>query len=165
MSSYVISKKEFMKVAGFCAGLSDCKNSFREPVLRLWHYGNNKPYEDKDYKAAFTWLYKLNALSVQKQYHDTEPENDPADYVVAFSTTRKMTYNLYMAGSIDSKHRLVTAIYRYHDFVNCLLYQVEDPDCEAQVKGFVYRLEHQLMEIMKDLTDNDTEGGWPDFNF
>lgn len=162
MSSFVMDKKQFIKAAGFCAGLADCKSFFNESVLRLWNYSNGAIYTGEDFYNAFVWLFNLNALSVQRQYNDSEPCKDTNKYIVEFNEYRKKTSRYYQTGGIEERKKLVNAIYQFHEFCNCLLYQVEDPDCEMKIKGFIYRLEHELMGILEKLSGLDVET-WGDF--
>ena len=164
MSSFVMSKSEFVRVAGFCAGLADCENSFREPVLRIWNYSTNSVYTGEDFYKAFVWLFKLNALSVQLQYGDKEPEDDPDDYLEDFQEYRTKAAKAYKFRGCDiaNINTLVQAIYKYHSFCECLLYQVEDRDCEQKIKGFIFRVMFQLMGILKNLSGHHMDG-WEDF--
>ena len=99
------------------------------------------------------------------QYRDDEMENDPKEYKSLFTEYRRKAKALYMRAEMDcdAKQKLVDSIYRFHEFLNCLLYQVEDPECEAKVKGFCFRLEHKLFGIMEQMTGHFYDGGWPDF--
>ena len=159
MSSFVMDKKQFIKAAGLCAGLADCQNVFG-PVLRLWNYSESRVYLPEDYYKAFVWLYRLNAISVQKQYNDIEIDNDPEDYKELFNEYKAKAKRRYMSGSAGDRETLINAIWTFKNFVDCLLYQVEDPECETKIKGFVYRLEHMLLGILQKLYGIKQDHGW-----
>lgn len=135
MSSYVISKEDYSRAAGFCAGLADAKY-LGEPALWMWHYGENRVYTARDYLPAFHWLYRLNARSVMLQYGDDEPENDPDEYRAEYEAARKKAFDMYTF----HPQKLNKACDNFAGFIHCMLYQTEDPECERQMKGFVYRL-------------------------
>ena len=158
MSSYVISKQEFARVGGFCAGLASASYC-GSPALWLYDYSRGRVYRPEDYKPAFDWLYRLNAESVMKQYDDAEPETDPESYLADFNEYRRKAKDLY--DWHPEKLRDAAAMLRR--FVGCLLYQVEDPECEAKVKGFIYRLYIAVMNTVERRAGLDGEGGWGSF--
>lgn len=156
MSSYVIDKRTFMRVGGFCAGLADARH-YDEPALYLWDYKRERIYRPEDYKPAFEWLYRLNARSVALQYNDPEPENDTESYAAEFNAYRKKAKELYHY----YPDKLLEVYSDFRHFVNCLLYQVEDPECSGLVKGFVYRLSHAVGNTIDNA--RGFKGSWGEF--
>lgn len=139
MSSFVISKKEYIRVAGFLAGLADSLYC-GEPALRLWDYSRNRVYTPDDYYKAFVWLHHLNAKSVQLQYKDDEMETDPDNYLGEFAVYKSKASSMYNY----KRQNLPLQVARINLFLNSVLYQIEDQECERQAKGFIYRLMFQL---------------------
>lgn len=158
MSSYVINKASYMKACGALAGLADTQNVFREPALRIWNYNAGRPYNADDFYKTAAWLYQLNALSVMKQYGDDEMEKDPAPYSTEFAAARAAALRKYRKGGAE----LAAMIYDLTRFFSCILYQVEDPECEAKCKGFLYRTSFELMKLLSDRSGHKSEC-WGDF--
>lgn len=161
MSSFVIRKDQFIRAAGFCAGLASEKR-YGEPALWLWDYSRNRCYQPEDFRLAFDWLFRLNALSVQRQYHDDEPETDSNAYLDEFNHYKKLAQDMYLF----HPDQLRKAADKLEFFFSGLLYQVEDPDCEAKVKGFVYRLSFALNNMVRRrIYSDETEalGTWASF--
>jgi hypothetical protein len=87
MSSYTISKQDYIKAAGLVAGLAE--------ALELWIYdyedGNNST--EASYYREFERCYTMNALSVKEQYHGDEvgaPSTDSNDYMKDFEKMQKI---------------------------------------------------------------------------
>lgn len=158
MSSYVISKANYMRACGALAGLADNRNVFREPALRIWNYNTGRPYDAEDFHKAAAWLYWLNAQSVMKQYDDPEPEKDPNEYAAEFAASRSQARKLYTKGGAE----LAAMIYDLNRFFSSILYQVEDPECEAKVKGFLYRVSFELLKLLSDRSGHESEC-WGEF--
>ena len=71
MSSFVISKKEYIKAAGIVAGIAEAQRDFW-----LFDYEAQRNSTPEDYYNRFAECYTMNALSVQEQYGDDKPEAD-----------------------------------------------------------------------------------------
>lgn len=160
MSSFVINKKEYAEACGFLAGLAEVKGRYNEPVLRLWNYARNRVYTPEDFLKVSAWLYDLNAISVQKQYRDSEKCTDSNDYRAEFENYKQRTIETYLFHKSDLKK----AIYRFHMFSSCILYQIEDKECDLKAKGFLYRVNHLLMGIMRDIDQFEVEDSWASFD-
>ena len=169
MSSFVIDKQTYITAAGFAAGLSDCKNYYREPVVRLWNYFENRVYTAEDFYQAGVWLYRLNAHSVCEQYGDAEAESNPIEYRSEFEAARAKAAHLYQINSMsrDTRDELKRDIYKFMNFTSSVFYQIENPKDEAAAKGFLYRLNFELMKLLLELdtisADEITESSWGEF--
>ena len=90
MSSFVVNKSEYIKAAGIVSGLAELYADRYGTTHRIWIYdyvtGRNMTAED--YYRNFTECYTMNALSVQEQYNDDEPETDDDDYMELFNEYR-----------------------------------------------------------------------------
>lgn len=158
MSSYVISKQNYSRACGALAGLADNKNVFREPALRIWNYRENRPYDADDFRKTADWLYYLNARSVMLQYDDEEQEKDPGSYYAEFQEAREKAGKLYRRNGPE----LAAMIYDLTRFFSSILYQIEDPECEAQAKGFLYRTSFELMKLLSDRSGHESDC-WGEF--
>ena len=158
MSSFVIEKRQFARVGGFCAGLAECSDC-GSPALWVYDFSRGRVYRPEDYKPAFDWLFRLNAESVQKQYHDDDPETDAESYQADFNEYRRKARDMWHF----HPDKLPGAAAAVRSFFSCLFYQVEDPDCDAKIKGFVYRLYFAIMQTVERRTGADEACGWSDF--
>ena len=160
MSSFVINKKSYVRACGILAGLAELKESrFNEPVLRLWNYKLNRPYNAEDFKQSAAWLYHLNAVSVQKQYHDDQAAHDPESYNADFAEYMAKAKKAYHDPDAAKLERIVNEL---HHFFRSVLYQVEDAECERALKGFCYRLFFELQGVTAKKSGFDPES-WGDF--
>lgn len=128
MSSFVISKKEYITVAGFVAGLAN--------GLELWLYdyeaGRNST--QADYYKHFDDCYRMNAKSVQLQYHDPEEEQDNNDYIHEFT-------NAFMKGEQVAHFGDVwESIARVQAFFSSSIYQIEYPPFMDKVSNYYNKI-------------------------
>ena len=73
MSSYVISKRDYIRAAGLLAGIAEFYNRTYYD-LWLYDYEHRRNMTTPDYHEQFTRLFELNAESVAWQYDDEAPE-------------------------------------------------------------------------------------------
>ena len=84
MSSFVISKKEYIKAAGIVAGIAaSYKNGIHE--FWFWDYETQRNSTPEDFYRHFAEFHTMNALSVQEQYDDDTAELDSEEYRDTFS--------------------------------------------------------------------------------
>lgn len=123
MSSYIISKQEYMKAAGLVSGIA----SERGPYFEVWVYDfeNHRNSAPEDYIRKFTDIYMMNAASVIDQYHGDEvgaPANDTDEYKQDFDAFYKLGKQLVYNGG----KMLLDAINELNGFFSSILYQIED---------------------------------------
>lgn len=160
MSSFVINKQSYVRACGIMAGLADLKESrFNEPVLRLWNYKLHRPYNADDFYKTAAWLYHLNAVSVQKQYHDSEAAHDGEEYESDFVAYMSKAKRAYFDPDSEALENIVNEL---HHFFRSVLYQVEDAECDKALKGFCYRLFFELQGVTAKKSGFDPES-WGDF--
>ena len=147
-----------MAACGALAGLADNKNVFGEPALRIWNYNLGRAYTAEDFQKAGAWLYHLNAVSVAKQYDDPEPDRDPETYDAEFTAARRRASRIY---SVERKD-LPSLVYDLNHFFRSIFYQIEDPECEAKAKGFLYRVSFELSGILAKKAGHESEC-WGEF--
>lgn len=124
MSSFTIDKKEYIKVAGFIAGIAE---SYSRGCREFWVYdrkaGKNT---DKDlYYKRFTQCYEMNAASVRGQYHGAEvgaDGNNKNEYKKEFEEYYRKGKTV-ICQSADFQRQAVAEI---RNFFHSALYQTED---------------------------------------
>ena len=150
MSSYVIDKKEYIKAAGFIAGLTE-NFSVRDFWLYDFSVGRNMTKED--YHRQFSAFYNMNAASVKEQYNDSVCESDENDYMDIFNEYRKKGRQMYLA---DVKSALIDLI----DFFDSVCYQVEDDEYNKYMRAFFDRV---VVEAFSKIHPHECKC-WGDFN-
>ena len=166
MSSFVISKSEYIKAAGFLAGLAEEKDCYREQLLRMWNTRDNRVMNDQDFIEAFTTLYKFNALSVQKQYGDKAAEADDNTYEKEFKAVKKATKQMCLDWHLCRNHNIEMTIYKFQSFSNSILYQIEDPELSEKTQFFLAKVQMKLFEVLRNfngISEEETTS-WGDFN-
>lgn len=133
MSSFIISKQEYMKAAGLVSGIA------KEREVWLYDFEKGRNSTPEDYIRKFTDIYKLNAASVIDQYHGDEvgaPADDPDDYKKDFDSFYKLGKQLCYNG----KKTLTDGINELAAFFSSILYQIEDDDANEKAGRFLDRL-------------------------
>jgi len=130
MSSFVVSKSEYIKAAGFVAGLAEASKQYSKYPMWVFDHESNRNSTADDYKRNFAAMYKLNALSVQEQYDDDKPENDTNDYNYEFLASMRLGKRIYI-GTVEERQR---ALHILDEFISCCLYQTEN-DVYSAIMG------------------------------
>ena len=137
MSSFVISKEEYIKAAGIVAG---CAGFYRD--FWVYDYKTKRNATEEDYYNNFCTCYKLNAKSVQAQYEDPEAETDPEEYKETFQAYKKKAVQ-YITGNNTKK-----IYFELKSFFRSALYQTEDKKASVQMEMFFNRILNQLFDYM-----------------
>lgn len=157
MSSFTISKKEYIKAAGFCAGLAARKDRYRDQMLRIWCDKLGKVAGDEEYHKTFTKIYEWNAESVKRQYNDEEAEADNEQYMEAFKQMKDYTI-------MASNRKLEELIYNFHHFSGSVLYQIEDPELSSKASRVLHKINSLLLGILiSDIKYFDTSNSYGAF--
>ena len=166
MSSFVIDKKEFIKAAGFLAGLAEETNGFHEQLLRMWNYRNDRVMNDEDFIEAFTTLYKYNAFSVAKQYKDSDAENDAKEYKTEFQKAKKAAKRMVLDSKLYKNKDLEMTIYKFQSFSSSILYQIEAPEYSDKARFFLAKVQMKLFEVLRSFNGIDEEEvtSWGEFD-
>lgn len=145
MSSYVISKEEYIKAAGVVAGIVDKLNAGSLDRFWLYDYITRRNMTADDYYRNFAECFEMNALSVQEQYHDDTPERDDNEYFDTFSEYRaKAKRN---AGKPDKLREMVLML---HSFFKSAEYQTEKESYYWKMTTFFNRINSALLPFMTD---------------
>ena len=147
MSSFVVGKEYYVKAAGVVAGIAEAKDLF------LYDYKNGRRYDKKGFYNRFVEFYTMNALSVQEQYGDAEPEADDADYMKEFNRA-------YLAGRnaafLDPK-KLKSFIYTLENFFDCSMYQTEKEAYYFSMKMLYNEISAAFLQLLAPAGSRD---GW-----
>ena len=151
MSSFTISKKEYVKAAGIVAGIASIK--------KMWVYdyqaGHNM--EKKDYYERFVECFEMNALSVQEQYHDDSPEFDSATYQDEFN----LAYSYGRTTAAVEPHHLPEVIMNLRNFFSCAEYQTEKMEYMFKMRMLFNQI---LVELMKYMYNGPEADSWGTIN-
>ena len=141
MSSFVISKKEYIKAAGLVCGVASCSK-----------YGGS-PKFCANVKKQFEHIYNLNVYSFEEQY-DEDVEKDTCDYESVFNDYKKLGRRIYM-GCV-SNMSLDKLRYSLVKFFGSITYQIENEDANIEAASYLYVCVEMLYQ---DKTD-DVDGFW-----
>ena len=152
MSSFIVSKSEFIKAAGLMCGYEQAKGR-----------DSHKWFIDH-VREQFENAYRLNVMSVNEQYGDTT-EEDERDYDEEFEAYRKMGALIQTEGygsdngiifekvaDVMDKRTFARSMWKFFD---CVLYQIENEDAHCTVSELFYTCLGKLYE--SDLRGID---GW-----
>ena len=149
MSSFIVSKREFIKAAGLMCGYEGAKRDSHK-----WFVDN--------VRKEFEHAYALNVVSVNEQYGDNEvPDEESYDDV--FEAYRKEGALIYTEGyagtvimekvkDVMDKRKFRKSMWR---FFNSVLYQIESDAPHRAVAALFYNCLKSLYEDELRTTD-----GW-----
>ena len=122
MSSFVIGKSEYAKVAGLVAGIVTARNQRKDSAVWIFDYEKGHNMDADGYRDRFARCYEANVESVCKQYDD-----DPAEY--GDDGTYDAEFNeFFMIGKHYAFDRgvLPKIIQEIRFFSRSVSYQIED---------------------------------------
>ena len=157
MSSYVISKQEYVKIAGFIAGLQAAEK-YGESALYWWNHKENRLHNDKSIKALILTAYDCNVISVMKQYNEDQSEFDENEYNELFQEYKQKSYSLYSRCQFTT---LKKYYYSLIAFISCFNYQTEDEMLNN--KGMMI-LQTALYKVSKLIFQSECNGFWGTFS-
>lgn len=147
MSSFVISKSEYMKAAGFCAALAAHKRPGADQWLRIWDPVRGRVAVDLDFIDYFNHIYKLNAASVAEHYRDAAPESDKNDYIKEFTAAKKATARAWIEAERGS-NKIMELILGFHMFSQSVIYQMDNQHAEKTAAEFLHKICSDLLPII-----------------
>lgn len=160
MSSFVIAKKSFIRVAGLMTGIASVRN--------LWMYDqeHNRRADGAWYRQKLTACYELNVDSVCKQYaHDggeggygnPKTYEDHEEYMDEFNKYVKIGAKL---GDDQKDLEKTVADIRY--FARSVAYQIEDEADHMVVMEFFNTLTLAVYDLCK--VSDYKAGLWGEFD-
>ena len=151
MSSFIVSKQEFIKAAGLMCGYEEAKR-----YSHKWFI--------EHVRQEFEHAYALNVVSVQEQYEDYsfDPEEETLDDV--FEAYRKMGSLIYTEGykmgiictkvaDVMDKPTFRKSMFL---FFRSVLYQIENETCHRSVAAWFFTC---LCKLYEDEM-HGVEGWW-----
>ena len=124
MSSFVIDKRDFVRVGAFVAGVAKATadDGGSRHRLWIWNYDKHLPMKGTDFVDKFVECWKLNVDSVCKQYNDNpdkyrDDEEYDDDYIQYFKYGRMIA---------DDNRKLMDAVWDIVHFASSVSYQIED---------------------------------------
>ena len=170
MSSFVISKEDYIKAAGFFAGVAEQKSYHHENVIYWWSDSKKGLLTSEDYYKAFSQLYDMNAISVMRQYGDKTRETDAKDYKRTFEKYKAATANLYTSAYIGSSFGYAEfrkAVFNFYQFTRSVNYQIEDRKLAADANKFMNKCNSLLLGVLYQLNhiESDCWGSFDIFDF
>lgn len=161
MSSFVISKVEYIKAAGFVAGIvKESKTVHFTANIRLWDAEQQREMNTRDIHAAFEKCYELNAANVYEYYSPNHPDEELATDSDAYNYefTQYMTIGRKM---YHNPEKLRKAIFNLRDFFGSACYQTaENDEYYNRMESFLNRI---LVAVMGPLYPHECEC-WGKFN-
>lgn len=142
MSSFIISKEEYIKAAGTVAGLAESL-----PHFWLYDYETGRNATQEDYYRMFTECYTMNAMSVKEQYHDPELFTDGSSYKRTFDDYRKKGRSAGLHRGEDFKRITAELV----NFFSSAVYQTEKEPYFWKMQTLFNRITAELMpHILKE---------------
>ena len=153
MSSFVIGKASYVRVAGLVSGIADAANEYSSSKMWIYNFEKNRNMIAEDYRERFIACYEMNVDSVNEQYSSWEPQDyDLADYddeFVRYFQYGKKLYNERYA----KPERFVSAIHDISFFKDSVSYQVENMDMNATISEWF----NAVIVKLYGLTDSERE--------
>ena len=141
MSSFIISKKEYIKAAGLVCGVASCSK-----------YGGS-PTFCANVKKQFEHIYKLNVYSWCEQY-DEDIAEDTCDYESVFNEYKALGRRIYMG--CESKMSLDMLRHSLIKFFGSITYQIENEEANMEAASYLFTCVEMLYQ---DKTDG-VDGFW-----
>ena len=141
MSSFVISKPEFVKAAGLMYGIESARNHSHRYFL-------------ENVRKEFVRAYELNVASVNEQYGD-DSLTDGLDYDSTFEEYKEKGERIYIASVLSNSNGFKWLRPRLMNFFSFVLYQIENEEMHKEVSSF-------FMTCISNLFKEDTSSvdGW-----
>ena len=141
MSSFIISKKDYIKAAGLVCGVASCSK-----------YGG-RPTFCANVQKQFEHIYKLNVYSWCEQY-DEDIAEDACNYDSVFNEYKALGRRIYMGN--ESKMSLDMLRYSLIEFFGSITYQIENEDANMEAASYLFTC---IKVLYQDKTD-DIDGFW-----
>ena len=165
MSSFIIDKREFIKIAGLLAGLQNTEAHDSAKSIYWWNPEAMKLHDDESIMALMASCWRYNALSVCRQY------NDPISSLEAYKISDKektALFNEYkkigrnLINNIYPDAALKDYFYALVKFASSYSYQTED---EVMNKAGMEILQEALYLIAKKAFFKEYEASqaWGEF--
>ena len=152
MSSFVIDRKEYIKIAGFISGLQECTDRGRESVLYWWDDDNHCLMTRNRIIETILSIYTCNVMSVDN--------NNITSYNLTTSfnineNTLFAEYYILAKKCIYEEEKLRNAINVFNSFISCFNYQVDDKELRDYGISILTFLSYKIGNIYNNIFNDD----------
>lgn len=157
MSSFVISKSEYVKVGAFIGAFTEIRRR-GDTLLYLYNVEEGRLYNSVDVINEMISIYKMNVDSVNEQYNESSDydESDSNQFEIA-------KYMAYAKKVLNDENKLESAIANIHQFFRSVNYQIENEELNEKAKKIMSKYECALVGILMETKGVETDS-WGDFN-
>lgn len=168
MSSFIIDRTSYIKLAGFLSALNERHNFYGiESGLYMWKYdekGNFHLMNDDDYIKELVSIYNANVISVQNQYNDKKTIKDIFDYSNPLIEEEKKAFKIAKERTTNDIHtdrRMIkNTWFNLNKFISSVAYQIEDEELQkyatTKLNEYLRRVSH--IAFYSEYEDNATWG-------
>ena len=168
MSSFVINKKDYSRLAGALAAIGLCKDYYGENNFYKWNSKKGRIYNSDDIEGEIMSLYDLNVKSVNLQY-GINSSGDDAEYRADFEKYYNKVIALYRRAYAfhdrASKEEFNKLCYYINDFFSSVGYQIEDVECCKKAAEIMNWYSRALLRVMKKINETQESMTWGSFDY
>ena len=145
MSSYLINKDDYVRVAGVIAGIGTSKNWYKENYIYRYNHEEKRVYEALDFYHDIMKLYELNYLDMG---YKTMPDENA--YQIEYSKAFK-----YGKEIVEFKRSELTNLIRnIHKFFQSVNYQIDNRELNKQANEIMNSYLVALYNIKNNFETN-----------
>ena len=167
MSSFVIDKKNYIRVAGLIAGIAEEANRYG-CMDRFWIYDpkSNRNMIAEDYLARFTQCYEMNVDSVNEEWKVKPGDKcfqfyDPCEYLDEFKKYQKIGKRTAM-NRYCKPDEMMNIIHAVREFGSSVRYQIDNDTSARIVNSWFNTVTVKLLGLLPS-GHEDTEF-WGEFD-
>lgn len=175
ISSFILDKREFVKIAGLLSGLQNADANDSSRSIYWWNPEARKLHDDDSFMNLMATCWKCNALSVIRQYDD--PVSSLSAYTMSETEKRKIfkEYKTIGRNLIKNIYPDTEGLRKYFyalvKFTSSFNYQTEDEELNrtgmAILQEAIYRIamkafykEYDKSDAWGEFTIESTEATW-----
>lgn len=158
MSSFVIDRKEYIKLAGFICGLQECKDRGRESVLYWWDDKNYCLMNRGRIIETILSIYTCNVMSADKANIKLY---NLSDSLSVDENTLFVKYYMLAKQYIYEPNKLRNSIDVLNSFIACFNYQVDDNELREYGMNILTFLSYKIGNTYNNIFNEDML--WGDF--
>lgn len=165
MSSFIINREQYIKAAGFYAGIATTLTRYYEPCIYWYSHSEHRLFESNDYYDAFNKIYEYNCMSVCSQYYEPIPSQEIADDKAQqlFDGYRKIGAALWRKAILGDPLPFKNAVNTFNNFCRCVRYQIDDINLWEKADKFLSKAQYLLFELYMQCDHLKEPDGWAEF--
>lgn len=167
MSSFIIEKKHYSRLAGVLAAIGTHKDYYGTENFYKYNAEKGRIFDAYDFKEEIMRLYDLNAASVAKQYgEDLSLDGGiyQSEFAIYFAKASKLWKEAYQ-GWTEAKREFNRLCFYIVDFFNSVLYQIEDLESAKEAANIAGWYSRAILRVMKKINETQESMTWGDFEF